>query len=103
MLEYEFETVQCDYGAGYSLFGGVGLETDGHRETILRRAAEGWRYAGFVPRKQRAGGFIESIDLRRRRRSRPSSAGPISTPWWGISRASWTTPLWWTRRAAGGS
>ena len=51
MLEYEFETVQCDYGAGYSLFGGV------------RRAAEGWRYAGFVPAKQRAGGFIESIDL----------------------------------------
>ena len=37
MLEYEFETVQCDYGAGYSLFGGVGLETDGHRETILRQ------------------------------------------------------------------
>ena len=63
MLEYEFETVQCDYGAGYSLFGGVGLETDGHRATILRRAAAGWRYAGFVPRKQRAGGFIESIDL----------------------------------------
>lgn len=26
MLEYEFETVQCDYGAGYSLFGGFGLE-----------------------------------------------------------------------------
>lgn len=63
MLEYEFETVQCDYGAGYSLFGGIGLETDGHREAILRRAAEGWRYAGFVPAKQRAGGFIESIDL----------------------------------------
>ena len=29
MLEYEFETVQCDYGSGYSLFGGIGLETDG--------------------------------------------------------------------------
>ena len=42
MLEYEFETVQCDYGAGYSLFGGVGLETDGHREIILRRGPEGW-------------------------------------------------------------
>ena len=25
--------------------------------------AEGWRYAGFVPKKQRAGGFIESIEL----------------------------------------
>lgn len=63
MLEYEFETVACDYGGGYSLFGGIGLETDGHREIILRRAAEGWRYAGFVPLKQRAGGFIESIEL----------------------------------------
>ncbi len=51
MLEYEFETVSCDYGSGYSLFGGVGL------------GAEGWRYAGFVPKKQRAGGFIESIEL----------------------------------------
>ena len=63
MLEYEFETVSCDYESGYSLFGGVGLETDGHREIILRRGAEGWRYAGFVPKKQRAGGFIESIEL----------------------------------------
>ena len=28
-----------------------------------RRAAEGWRYVGFIPRYQRAGGFIETIDL----------------------------------------
>ena len=63
MLEYEFETVACDFGGGYSLFGGVGLETEGHREIILRRGAEGWRYSGFVPKKQRAGGFIESIEL----------------------------------------
>ncbi len=63
MLEYEFETVQCDYSSGYSLIGGVSLETDGHREIILRRAAEGWRYAGFLPKKQRAEGFIESIEL----------------------------------------
>ena len=62
MLEYEFETVTC--GAdGYSLFGGVGLETTEHREIILRRAAEGWRYAGCIPRTQRAGGFIETMDL----------------------------------------
>ena len=62
MLEYAFETVSCDLG-GYSLFGGIGLDTDGHREIILRRGLEGWRYAGFVPKKQRAGGFIESIEL----------------------------------------
>jgi len=63
MLEYEFETVSCDNASGYSLFGGVGLETCEHREIILRRAAGGWRYAGCIPRSQRAGGFIETIDL----------------------------------------
>lgn len=63
MLEYEFETVHCDYGSGYSLFGGVGLETSGHREMILQRAAAGWQYVGFLPKTQRAGGFIETIDL----------------------------------------
>ena len=41
--EYEFETVNCDSASGYSLFGGVGLTTEGHREIIAQRAAEGWR------------------------------------------------------------
>lgn len=64
MLEYAFETVGCDEGGGgYSLFGGVGIETLRHREIISRRASEGWRYAGFIPKRQRAGGFIETIDL----------------------------------------
>lgn len=63
MLEYEFETVNCDDASGYSLFGGVGLETSGHQEIIRQRAADGWRYVGFIPKRQRAGGFIETIDL----------------------------------------
>lgn len=64
MLEYEFETVNCDDGGGgYSLFGGVGIETTRHQEIIRRRAADGWRYVGFIPKRQRAGGFIETIDL----------------------------------------
>ena len=63
MLQYEFETVDCDNASGYSLFGGVGLETTRHREIICRRAAEGGRYAGSIPRSQRAGGFIETVDL----------------------------------------
>lgn len=62
MYQYEFERVECAVG-GYSLFGGVGLETDGHRDIIHRRAAEGWRFAGCIPVSQRAGGFIEGIDL----------------------------------------
>ena len=39
MLEYAFEEVECCI-SGYSLFGGVGLESAGHREVICRRAAE---------------------------------------------------------------
>ena len=64
MLEYEFEEVACDEGGGgWSPFGGFGLETAAHQEVIRRRAAEGGRFAGFVPKRQRAGGFIETIDL----------------------------------------
>ena len=64
MLEYEFETVDClEGGGGWSLFGGFGMEAVASQEVIRRRAAEGWRYAGFLPRTQRAGGWIETIDL----------------------------------------
>ena len=63
MLEYEFETINCDNASGYSLFGGVGLETCEHQEIICRRAAEGWRFVGCIPRSQRAGGLIETIDM----------------------------------------
>lgn len=61
--EYELETVNCDSATGYSLFGGVGLTTEGHREIIAQRASEGWRFVGVIPASQRAGGFIETVDL----------------------------------------
>ena len=62
MLIYEFETVEAA-ASGYSMFGGVGLDTEGHREIIARRGSAGWRFAGCVPVRQRAGGFIEAWDL----------------------------------------
>ena len=55
MLEYEFEAVAADKG----FF--VGKTMD-HRDAILRRAAAGWRYAGWIPSKQLNGGIME-IDL----------------------------------------
>lgn len=61
--EYEFETVNCDSASGYSLFGGVGLTTEGHREIIAQRTSEGWRFVGVIPASQRAGGFIKTVDL----------------------------------------
>lgn len=63
MFEYEFEKVSCDDMTGYSLFGGAGLNTLGHQEIIHRRAAEGWRYVGCIPVRQRMEGFIEAIEL----------------------------------------
>ena len=62
MLDYEFERVHAEMG-GYSIFGGIGIETEGHREVILRRAAEGWRYAGWLPAVQRGTGHVEEMDL----------------------------------------
>ena len=58
-----FERVSVDYGAGYSLFGGIKGESLAHREVITRRAGEGWRYAGFVPVVQRSTGDVEEIGL----------------------------------------
>lgn len=64
MLEYEFESIDCSEGkGGYSLFGGFGMENISHQEVICRRAADGWRYVGFIPKRQRAAGFLETIDL----------------------------------------
>ena len=60
--EYEFERLELNAGS-YSLFGGVGIHADGHREIIGRRAQEGWRYVGWLPTEHRATGHMEEIEL----------------------------------------
>ena len=45
MLEYEFEEVSCGRGLRVFL-----RETAAHREVIVRRAADGWRYVGCIPK-----------------------------------------------------
>jgi len=50
-MEYEFEEIP----SGRGFFVGKSL---GHRETILRRAAEGWRYCGWIPSQQMDGAVI---------------------------------------------
>ena len=55
MLEYEIERIVVDKG----VFVGKSLD---HQETILRRAAEGWRYAGWIPASQ-VNGMLKAIDL----------------------------------------
>mgnify|MGYP002518977372 CR=1 FL=1 len=59
MLEYEFESVECK-GNCFSLF----VETEGYQEIIRKRAAEGWRFAGWVPKTQlTTGSPLRTIDL----------------------------------------
>lgn len=57
MLEYAFEKVPSDR----SVFVGK-VPNEKHREMILRRAAEGWRYVGWIPSQQINGGITE-LDL----------------------------------------
>lgn len=65
MAEYEFERISCDKG----VFVGR-IPNDRHREAILRRAAEGWRYAGWIPAQQVNGGIVE-LDLIFEREDKP--------------------------------
>ena len=63
MYKYEYETVTCDL-SGWGLMGGnvYGIVED-YREIIDRRAANGWRYVGCIPTKQRGTGHTQEIDL----------------------------------------
>lgn len=63
MLEYDFVSLETDWGTGYNLLGGVRIDTSGHREIIAQRAADGWRYVGWLPTTQRGTGQIDRIDL----------------------------------------
>ena len=55
MKEYTFVT--------HYFTGGLETRSEGHRELIQQKAAEGWRYAGFLPVEQRATGHIEAVEL----------------------------------------
>lgn len=55
MLEYEFEKVT---GHGFA-----STVIDDHRDIIQRRAGQGWRFAGWIPAKQKGYGYIAEIDL----------------------------------------
>lgn len=61
MYVYEYERISSDL-AGWGLSGNK-YETEEYKEIINKRAAEGWRYVGFIPALQRGTGHIEAMDL----------------------------------------
>ena len=68
MLEYEFEKIRVTKG----FFVGKSEE---HREMILRYAAKGWRYAGWIPASQANGEILEIDLVFQREREEPNEAG----------------------------
>ena len=59
---YSYETIQSGLD-GWGAFGGNVYAIEDFRPIIRRKAAEGWRYVGFIPTKQRGTGHIEEMDL----------------------------------------
>ena len=57
MYIYEYETLHTGGGFWIDNF------DQRHREIIDRRAAAGWRFAGFVPSRFTGNGGIKEIDL----------------------------------------
>ena len=59
---YSYEPVYCNL-SGWGGLNGKAWETDGYRDIIERKTAEGWRYVGYIPVSQRGTGHIEKMDL----------------------------------------
>lgn len=61
MYIYEYERITNEL-TGWG-FAGNRYETEAYKTVIDKRAAEGWRYVGFIPAVQRGTGHIEEMDL----------------------------------------
>ena len=57
MYEYSYETIYT--GGGFWL----NNSSCDHREIIDRKAAEGWRFVGYVPAEFTSNGGTKSLDL----------------------------------------
>lgn len=62
MYIYEYERVSSNI-SGWGMISGNRYGTEEYKQIINRRAAEGWRYVGFIPAVQRGTGHVEEMDL----------------------------------------
>ncbi|MDO4396098.1 MAG: DUF4177 domain-containing protein [Clostridia bacterium] len=62
MYRYEYETISCDV-SGWGMVAGNVYTIENYRSIIDKRAADGWRYVGFFPTKQRGSGHAQEVDL----------------------------------------
>lgn len=62
MYQYDYVTVRCELG-GWGLGGGNVYGIEDYRSIINKKAAEGWRYVGHIPTRQRGTGHTQELDL----------------------------------------
>ena len=62
MYQYEYVSVSCEFG-GWGLAGGNVYGIEDYRSIINKKAAEGWRYVGHIPTRQRGTGHTQEMDL----------------------------------------
>ena len=62
MYKYEYEKVSSGIGGWGPITGHI-FEIGEYQSIINKRAADGWKYVGYIPTKQRGTGHIEEFDL----------------------------------------
>ena len=63
MYRYEYESVDFTLGNWDFGVGNTYILSPGHREIIDARANAGWRFAGYIPTRQRGTGHVQELDL----------------------------------------
>lgn len=62
MYRYEYVTLSAEDGKIEAKLKGL-LSLDAYRDVIDARAAEGWRYVGYIPTRESIRGYTKSVDL----------------------------------------
>ena len=62
MYKYEYVTVSAEMEGYLAKFNNV-LSLADYRKIIDEKAAEGWRYVGYMPTRERMKGYLRELDL----------------------------------------
>ena len=62
MYKYEYVTVSAEMEGYLAKFNDV-LSLDDYRKIIDEKAAEGWRYVGYIPTRESMKGYLRELDL----------------------------------------
>ena len=62
MYKYEYVTVSAEMEGYLAKFNNV-LSLADYRKIIDEKAAEGWRYVGYMPTRESMKGYLRELDL----------------------------------------